>query len=343
MSPLAELILKDVADITAAVDFNEIKDKTFLITGASGLIGHYLVATLAAAAEKGNAPKEVLLVSKHEVPEYFKDLTKNLNARILTGDVSDQDFFKSIPEADYIVHAAGYGQPGKFMIDPVKTLELNTLGTFETLKKLRPDGKYLFVSTSEVYSGLSTPPFKESQIGTTNTDHPRSCYIEGKRGGEVIVNAYRSKGVQAKSARLSLAYGPGTRKDDARVLNSFIKKALMDKKIAMMDHGEAKRTYMYITDAVEILFDILFKGKDALYNVGGTSRTTIKELAEMIGSYTEAPVTFPETESASAGAPDDVYLDMTKSETEFNKKNYLPLAEGLKKTIEWQKELYLLK
>ena len=67
----------------------------------------------------------------------------------------------------------------------------------------------------------------ESDIGTTTPLHPRASYIEGKRGGETICNAYRSQGVRAVSARLALAYGPGTRKGDKRAMNSFIEKALM--------------------------------------------------------------------------------------------------------------------
>ncbi len=40
------------------------------------------------------------------------------------------------------------------------------------------------------------------------------------------------------------------------------------------------------------------------------------------------------------GAPDDVSLDMTKVEKEFNKTKYISLDEGLRNTIEWQKALY---
>ena len=98
----------------------------------------------------------------------------------------------------------------EFMQNPVKTLQLNTSTTLLLFEKLLPGGKFLFISTSELYSGLSHPPFTEQQIGTTNTTHPRACYIEGKRCGEAIVNAFREQGVNAKSARLALAYGPGT-------------------------------------------------------------------------------------------------------------------------------------
>ena len=66
---------------------------------------------------------------------------------------------------DYIIHAAGYSQPAKFLDDKVKTIKLNTLSTIELLKKLNPQGKFLFVSTSELYNGLEKEFVTESDIG----------------------------------------------------------------------------------------------------------------------------------------------------------------------------------
>ena len=257
----------------------------------------------------------------------------------MAGDLTNVDFCKSLPEADYIIHAAGYGQPGKFMENPVKTLKLNTAATFSLMEKLKPGGKFLFISTSEVYSGLTNPPHKENEIGTTNTDHQRACYIESKRGGEAICNAYRMRGIAAKSARVSLAFGPGTRATDARVLHSFINRAILEGKIELLDSGLAKRTYCYIADAVEMLWYILMNGRESIYNVGGESKTTIAELAKFIGNYLGVPVIFPKSSHAITGAPLDVSLDLTKVKTEFGKTEFMPLNEALIATIEWQKAL----
>lgn len=341
MTFLADYIIKDAETIADKVDFGEIRGSTMLITGASGLVGHYLIAAICAAAKKGNAPKKIYLAVKNDLPVYFKEMLGKLPYEILKGDITNQEFLNSLPKAKFIIHAAGYGQPGKFMGNPATTLKLNTVATFATIEKLETGGKYLFISTSEVYSGLQKPPYKETQIGTTNTDHPRSCYIEGKRCGEAIVNAYRANGIAAKSARLALAYGPGTRKDDARVLNNFIQKALTLRKIELMDSGVSPRTYLYVTDAVEILFNILFNGSEGLYNVGGNSKTTIAKLAKLVGKNTNTPVIIPKDKnSGMLGAPTDVSLDMTKVAKEFGKKDFVGLNEGLKRTIDWQSKLY---
>ena len=79
--------------------------------------------------------------------------------------------------------------------------------------------------------------YRFSIDSTTNTNHPRSCYIESKRGGETILNNYKSK-IKFKpiSIRLCLGFGPGVRKDDERVLHQFIEKALKFNKIQIRPH-----------------------------------------------------------------------------------------------------------
>ncbi len=336
MNKLCEIIRRDATAILKKIDFRELDGKTILLTGASGLVGTYFLATLRELQNKG-MKIHIVAVVQSNFPEYLSYFGEHVH--FMQGDLTSEKLLKSLPEADYIIHAAGYGQPGKFLENPVKTIALNTTSTIALFQKLKKDGKFLFVSTSEVYSGLETTPYTENMIGTTNTTHPRACYIEGKRCGEAIVNAERDQGVKAKSARLSLAYGPGTKRGDKRVINSFIEKALGGK-IELQDRGEARRTYCYISDAVEILFHILLSGKEPVYNVGGTSTVTIAKLAQTIGALLKVPVIFPNTSAGAAGAPTDVRLDMTRVKNEFGKTDYVPLDRGVSRTIEWQKILY---
>ena len=341
MSILSKLILNDCTIISNQSHFKEIKGKSFLITGGSGLIGHYLIATLNLVSSLGYKPSKVSLVYQNSLPLYFDDLTHGLNVEFIQGDLTNDEFLGELPNADYIIHAAGYGQPGKFMTDKIKTIELNTKTTIATLNKLNLNGKYIFLSTSEVYNGLVNAPFDESQIGTTNPENIRACYIEGKRCGEAIVNSYRSsKGINAKSVRLSLAYGPGTRKDDARVINNFIQKAIIHKKIELLDEGTSMRTYLYVRDAVDIIYKILFNGESNLYNLGGESRISILNLANYIASILNVQVVLPKTSNGMSDAPIDVFLNMNRVKSEFGISNFVQFEEGIIKTIEWQIFLY---
>lgn len=338
MHKLAQFIYDDVADVADALDFSELNGKTVLITGATGLIGTYLTASLKAASDM-HAVKPLLLAIGHgEADAYYRDLLPN-DARLLHGDLTDDRFLRELPHADYIIHAAGYGQPGRFLSDPVRTLKINTGATSALLERLKPEGKFLFMSTSEVYSGSKNIPHCEDDIGTTNTMHKRACYIEGKRSGEAISAAFRANGISVKAARASLIYGPGTRKGDQRVLNEFIAKGLQGE-IALMNEGRAKRTYCYVTDAADMLWRVLLSGKDFVYNVAGESKISIAGLAAAIGDHLKVPFIIPAASHALTEAPEDVWLDLTKIKNEFGKTRFVSLDQGLKKTIDWQKMLY---
>lgn len=337
---LVSIIEEDVKRILLNHDFQGLEGKSVLITGASGLLGMYFLASLRELALQGRGAGSVTAVAQTQLVEPFISISSFKGARVVHGDLTDLSFTSGLGKFDFIIHAAGYGQPGRFMEDQVKTLKLNTATTLELFDLLALDGHFLYLSSSEVYSGLSSPPYKEGQIGTTNTTHARSCYIEAKRCGEAICNAYRANGINASSARLALAYGPGTKSGDHRVINSFIERALTQHKIKLQDMGEAKRTYCYISDAIEILWDILLSGTEPLYNVGGHSRVTIAELASKIGGYLMVPVEFPTNSVALGGAPNEVYLDMSLVESEFKKSRFVSFDEGLSRTIEWQKVLY---
>jgi len=343
MNNLSEIIIKDAEKSMRGINFSQLKNKTLLITGASGLVGTYFLASLKNMIENKKIKIKVHAICQSNPEPYWKEIAKNKNINVIQGDLTNDSFLQTLPNVDYIIHAAGYGQPGKFLTNPIKTIKLNTTVTMGLLEKLKPKGKFLFISSSEVYSGLDKPPHHESEIGTTNTDHTRSCYIEAKRCGEAIVFSARGQGIEAKSARLSLAYGPGTRKDDKRAINSFIGRALTEKKLELLDGGEALRTYCYITDAIEIMWHILLFGKENIYNVGGVSRTSIAKLAKIIAKNIKIPVTIPKLKKqALASAPVDVRLNLSKIRKEFNKKDFVSLEDGVKKTISWQKELYNL-
>lgn len=333
-----DIIQRDALDICRKTSLNYLKGKTVLVTGASGLLGTYFLASLKKFSDLNNSRIKVIAIIHSSLPKHLNSYKKDKKFIFLRGDLSDHNFLKKLPEADIILDCAGYGQPGKFLENKIKTLKLNTLTTFFLLEKIKKNGRFLFVSTSELYSGSKNSPHEESDIGSTGPDHPRACYIEGKRCGEAICLGYREKGYDIKIARLALAYGPGTRKNDQRVLNSLIQKAIENKKINLLDRGEAIRTYCYIADVTETLWKILFFGKEAIYNVGGISKIKIHDLARKIGGILKVPVIRPDKNLSLIGAPEKVELDLSRIRKEFKKNKFINLDRGLRNTISWQIE-----
>lgn len=340
MNDPLDLIIEDSLQIINNVDLSKLAGQSILLTGASGLLGVYFTSTVIQYNKNNKTPIRLFAVINNELSGEFVALFENKNVVLLKGDLTNIEFVESLPTVDNIIHAAGYGQPRRFMEDPIKTLKMSTTVTLLLFEKLKSNGKFLFISTSEVYSGLGSINYKESEIGRTNTTHYRSCYIEGKRCGEAICYAYRTIGFDTKSARLSLAYGPGTRKNDKRVINNFIEKAIIGK-ITLLDQGLAERTYCYIQDAIEMMWNVFLFGKNPIYNIGGKSKTTIIGLANKIAKLMNVSVQIPNgEENYQKGAPKNVSLDLSLIEDEFNKVDLVSFDDGLKRTIEWQKYIY---
>jgi UDP-glucose 4-epimerase len=130
-----------------------------------------------------------------------------------------------------------------------------------------------------------------------------------------------------------LAYGPGTKKNDHRVLNSLIQKGLMGDKIELMDGGDAVRTYCYITNVIEMFWNILLFGKKTLYNVGGESKITILELAKTILSITGSSSEIRHLPPLEEGDMTRRLPDTTKMDALLNRPR-LSLEEGIRRVLE---------
>jgi UDP-glucuronate decarboxylase len=341
MGKLIDLILEDAGRVIDRVDLSTCEGRDVLITGASGLLGVHLLACLHLWNRRNRSRFTVTAVTQSGLPDWLAELTGERWLRLLQGDLADPAFCSTLPSADLIFHSAGYAQPGRFLQNRIKTIQINTTATITLAEKLRPKGQFLFVSSSEVYSGSTATPYRESDIGTTDPGHVRGCYIEGKRCGEAICHAFRNQGQDFKICRLALTYGPGTRRDDLRVLNTLIRQGLLDGHIALRDRGMATRTCGYVSDAVELLLAVLLFGKQAVYNVGGCSSVTIRGLAEKVAHILGTPLLLPQEDLDTTGAAEEVALDLTRVCNEFRKREFVSLDEGLHRTIAWQKELYV--
>jgi nucleoside-diphosphate-sugar epimerase len=323
---------KDINRVIENIDFSTLENKKVLITGASGLVGFYLTQCVKRLQNELNI--EVYLSYKNDIPSYLKEYYNFPYTEIkedITSVKLEPKFF------DVIIHSSGYAQPMKFLSDSLTTIKINTHATINLLDSLKFDGKFLFVSTSELYSGNDNFNIDESQIGTTTPSHNRACYIESKRCGETICHSYRSSGYDVKIVRLSLAYGPFTKLGDLRVLNSIIDKGLNNNTIELMDDGSALRTYCYITDVIEMFWNILLHGKEVTYNVSGFSNISIKELAGNIGKILDKKVIAPISLDGLTGSPKIVNISSEKYINEFQKQNFINMEYGLENVIEWMK------
>ena len=313
--------------------------KSVLITGATGIVGTHFLYAFYYMIEEG-IDVQVTAIYASDIPIHLLELSRKKNFGFVKCDLSHICAIPPLPVMDFVIHGANYGQPYKFVNKAKATISLNTTTLSYLLSVvLKPQGSLLFISSSEVYSGLTNPPFVEENIGTTDPLHPRACYIESKRCGETIVNTYRNHGVNTKSVRLSLAYGEGTRENDHRVLNQFIQGAIINGKIKLRDSGHAMRTYCYVGDAVNMMLTVMLRGKQPVYNIGGDITLSISMLAHLIGGIMDVTVIVPD-DNDNDGSPSVVMSSLRRYLHEFGKRDFLPMDEGIKRTIAFQKKLY---
>jgi UDP-glucuronate decarboxylase len=337
VSYILETDAKEVVSRLANLD---VSGSSVILTGASGVIGISLIAALNELARSGRGPELIVAVSKQNTPR--KTSASSAHIEYQTMDLIKSGWKQLLPRADFVIHAAGYGQPAKFMADPLTTLKLNTFVTAELIDCLSPHGRFLFASSSEIYSGLTGSSPTETETGTTTPSHPRAPYIEAKRCGETICNAVLGQRNCHINARIALAYGPGAYPDDERVLYSFIRQALNGKVVRVKGAGLARRTYCYVSDMSEVLLKLLFN-RDCYgtYNVGGVSEISIRDLAAMVADLTDADLVLDADDDTVLGAPNEVRLDLRKMQSETGKSSYVSLVDGLSRTIQWWKETYL--
>lgn len=334
------IIEEDMIYLLPKINWKLFNNKTVLITGGSGLIGSYFVKYFEYLKTIKKLNIDLHTTSKTGIFVFKNEPLTHSHI----GDLTNLDFINTLPKSDYIFHAAGYGQPDKFQNNEFETIILNSQTLISLLKKVNDNGRLLYCSSSEIYSGLEPSHYRESQIGNLDSTHPRSAYIEGKRIGETICRSFNNQNLlhskKAFIVRISATYGPGYKQDDTRVLYNFIEDAIQQGEIKLLDSGQNLRAYCYISDAIEMCLKVILIGSSDIYNIGGTEIFSIRELALLIGKLTNSKITFPKNKNKpKLGAPSSVILDMTKTIVLCKKRSFLPLIDGLSRTINWRKNL----
>ena len=207
------------AIIAENIPWEKLEGKTVLITGASGMIGTYMLHVLTILNdERGlNIQIAAMLRNASKLPD---EIRRREDVKIVTHDVTETI---EIPgEVHYVIHAASPASPLIMQDKPVETIAANTIGTFNTLKlaKEKHAEGYLFISSREIYGQPEEGQefFYEDTYGFVDQLNPRSCYSEGKKAAETMCVCFHDEyGLNAKIARLAHTYGPGMSIYDGRV------------------------------------------------------------------------------------------------------------------------------
>lgn len=282
-------VLKDDLKTIIAEDLSweKLKNKTVMITGASGMVGSYMLYVLLMLNDEKNYGIKVDAVMRN-VNKLPEEVRNREDVNVVVADVT-----KDIPDVgdiDYIIHAASPASPLIMQNQPVETIAANTIGTFKTLelaKEKNAEG-YLFISSREIYGQPDEGQefFYENTYGFVDQLNPRSCYSEGKKAAETMCVCFHEEyGLNTKIARLAHTYGPGMSIYDGRVQADFLKNVYHNEDIVLKSEGTAVRTYTYIADAIAGMYRILLDSEDIVYNIGNEAgKVSIRDLAEILVS-----------------------------------------------------------
>jgi UDP-glucuronate decarboxylase len=330
---MSNVIEEDSIYLSSKLALPNLDGARILLTGSSGLIGMNILSLF-----------NYLLTSKRfsfEVDALSTNLSKQVTVfdpkiNFKAGDLSTGVKNFDLRKYDYIIHAATYSQPSKFTTQTMETLNLNGPIVIDLSKYLEPNGTFLFLSTSEIYSGSESNINTESDLGKLPIQSPRASYVYGKIFGEVSLLQLSSQ-FRIRIGRIALSYGAGTKLGDSRVMNQLIHRAITEGKVELADSGIAIRTYCYVRDTIEMLLNVMFWGKSEIYNIGGISTVSIRELGEQISNVIGVPFYLPTSSANFLEAPMQVKLDISKYEREFGDMQFIQFPDGLLRTVEWQK------
>lgn len=286
------LYQEDLRNILSVDGIGQIHGKTFLITGATGMVGVMLIDALMALRDvKVIAVGRNKEKAKVRLGEYFD----HQNFRFMEHDVCSP--FEKGMKADYILPMASNTHPLAYSQYPIETIMINVKGAEHALNLAVECGAtVLYTSTNEVYgNAVSDEIFTEDYNGRLNLSNSRSCYNESKRVSEAMCQSYiAEKDVKVKIARLCRIFGPTMLESDTKASSQFIKKAVMGEDIVLKSKGEQYFSYTYVADAVIGLLTVLLHGDVGVaYNVSSEKTNVhLKDFAKLCAEYNGKDVVF---------------------------------------------------
>jgi UDP-glucuronate decarboxylase len=303
--------------------------KRVLVTGGAGFIGSHLCDRLIADGHTVTCIDNLFTGSKKNI----EHLLSQARFTFIEHDV--QKPFQA--DVDWIFNLACPASPPHYQHDPVETVRTNVLGMINMLDLAKEKkARVLQASTSEIYGDPLVHPQDESYWGNVNPLSRRACYDEGKRCAETLCMDYhREYGVDIRIIRIFNTYGPRMAQNDGRVVSNFILQALRGEDLTVYGDGSYTRSFQYVDDLIEAMMRMMSQdGFHGPVNIGNPGEFTIKELAEKVIAMTGSVSKLVHL-SAVDSDPKQRRPDIALAKSKLAWEPMVPLADGLRKTIEY--------
>jgi UDP-glucose 4-epimerase len=318
----------------------------YLVTGCAGFLGSNLVGRMLEAGHDVAGVDNLSMGLLDNLAEFRGDR----HFRFVQADVTDPATLVALGGPfEAVVHLAAFKIPryGK----AIDTLKINYRGTENALDLARRLGcKLVLASTSDVYGRNPALPFREASSDSVigNSKSPRWAYAVSKLFDEHLALAYQDAyGFPVTILRFFGSYGP---KQPLSWWGGpppvFIDCVLNDKPIPIHGDGSQTRSFTYVTDTVEGIYQATLRSEanGEIINIGSTQEITILELARRVkrasGTPGELKVEMVPYASFTGRKYEDVMRrvpDVELAERLLGVRAKVDIDDGLARTIEWQR------
>ena len=325
--------------------WNKLRNKRIMISGATGLIGSFLVDVLLEKNNSDNLNCTVYALVRNEAKaeKRFSKYVSNPQLVFIPYDVKLPLVRDDIEQVEYILHLASNTHPMLYATDPIGTITTNIIGLQNLLEfaVAHRTTRFACASSNEVYGENrgDVEMFNEDYCGYINCNTLRAGYPESKRCGEALCQAYKmQKELDVVIMRLTRSYGPTMIMSDTKAISQFIKKCLAGEDIVLKSEGLQYYSYTYVADAVSGLLWVLLVGDNGeAYNIADeNSDIMLKDLAAIIAGIKERKVVFEIPDAIEAAG----YSRATKARLDGHKLRRLgwtpryDINTGIKRTID---------
>lgn len=311
-------------------------DRPTLVTGATGLVGSWLVRQL---VEVG---ADVVCLVRDWVPQ--SELVRASlieKVKVVRGDVRDQATLERALgefEVDTVIHLAAQTIVGIANRNPISTFETNIAGTWCLLEACRhsPAVKQIVVASSDkAYGDQDILPYDEST--PLQGQHP---YDVSKSCSDLIAQTYaKSYGLPVVVTRCGNFYGGGDMNWN-RIIPGSIRSIVRGQRPVIRSDGKYVRDYFYVEDgaaAYLTLAEALAAHPELCgeaFNFSNELNTTVLELVERLLKLMGSDLT-PDIRNEASNEIRVQYLSAAKARQMLNWKPHFTLDEGLQRTIAW--------
>ncbi|MCA9143613.1 MAG: GDP-mannose 4,6-dehydratase [Planctomycetaceae bacterium] len=314
------------------------RDRPTLVTGATGLVGGWLVKRLLAAGA------DVTCLVRDWVPRCELSANGDLErVNVVRGDVCDQALLERMfgeHETKTVIHLAAQTIVGVANRNPVSTFETNIAGTWRLLEACRrsPRVEQIVVASSDkAYGEAAQLPYDEETplIGRHPYDVSKSC-------GDLLTQSYAATYKSpAVITRCGNFYGGGDL-NWSRIVPGTVRSVVRGDRPVIRSDGSFVRDYFYVEDgaaAYMLLAEQLGERPELrghAFNFSNEIQLTVLELVERILTQMKSDLK-PEVRNEASHEIPKQYLNAEKARRMLNWRPLFSLDQGLAATIQWYK------